>query len=338
MVTNSPAKIKVKKITQVAIAVQDLRIVLEDYWNILGIGPWNIYAWEYPTVHARTYYGKPAWSREIISHAKVGDFELELVQPIEGPSIYRDFIDEHGEGIHHLQFMVDDLDNAVEILTEEYGFIDLQGCSCGSSKKGCRYNHIYIEPLGCIWEIGEYCEGIDTNPINYYPNITHESPAKLKVNNINQVAIVVRDVKITAKNYWNILGIGPWAIYEWEPPLVYDRKYHGKPIWGRERIAEANVGTLQLELTQPIEGKSIYQDFLGEHGEGLQHISSIVNDVDEAAGKLAEDGFVSLQSGRFGHHHSKNAYNYIDIKNLHAIWELACYDESHLGIEPTYYP
>ena len=334
----SQSKIKVQKITQVAIVVHDLQMIVENYWNILGIGPWNIYAWEYPTVYNRTYYSKPAWSREIICHAMVGDVELELMQPIDGPSIYRDFLEKYGEGIHHLQFLVDDLDRTVNILTKEYGFVNLQGGSCGRTERGCRYNYIYIEPLGCIWEIGQCLEGIGTEPTSCYPENTQGSPARFQVNNINQLAIVVRDVKRTAQNYWNILGIGPWAFFDWESPFVYNRKYHGRPSFGRERIALADIGGVQLELLQPIEGESIYQDFLNEHGEGLHHISSIVGDVNGAVEILAKDGFPSIQSGCFGPHGSGNIYNYIDIKNLRAIWELAYYDVSNLGVEPVYYP
>ncbi|GAI83644.1 unnamed protein product, partial [marine sediment metagenome] len=43
MAQASPAKVKAKDITQVAIAVYDVRMVAENYWNILGIGPWEIY-------------------------------------------------------------------------------------------------------------------------------------------------------------------------------------------------------------------------------------------------------------------------------------------------------
>jgi hypothetical protein len=122
----SPAKVKVQRISQVAIAVHNLPLVVENYWKILGIGPWNIYAWEYPLVSSRTYHGQPAWSREKICHAMVGGVEFELMQPVDGPSLYRDFLKEHGEGIHHLQFLVSDFDETTRILTEEYGFTSLQ--------------------------------------------------------------------------------------------------------------------------------------------------------------------------------------------------------------------
>ncbi|MFB0556491.1 MAG: VOC family protein, partial [Dehalococcoidia bacterium] len=59
---------------------------------------------------------------------------------------------------------------------------------------------------------------------------------------------MVYDLPTVAANYWNILGIGPWEIYEWESPLVRDRKYYGKPAWAKERIGYAQVGAVQLEL------------------------------------------------------------------------------------------
>jgi catechol 2,3-dioxygenase-like lactoylglutathione lyase family enzyme len=333
----SPAKVKVDRISQVAIAVNDLPLVVENYWKILGIGPWNIYTWEYPGVYGRTYHGQPAWSREKICHARVGGVEFELMQPVDGPSLYRDFLEEHGEGIHHLQFLVDDLDETVRILTEEHGFVNLQGGSCGRSEKGCRYNYMYLEALGCIWEVVECQEGIAAEPAYRYPEETTESPAKLKVSAITQVAIAVRDLSKTARNYWNILGIGPWAIYEWQEPMVYRRHYHGKPSRSRERMALADVGGVVLALWQPVSGDSIYRDFLEEHGEGLHHIGLSAKDVDGAAETLAGDGFTSLESGRFGPRETENSYHYIDIKPLRAVWKIAR-DELKPGVRPAFYP
>jgi len=37
-------------------------------------------------------------------------------------------------------------------------------------------------------------------------------------------------------------------------PLVYERKYHGETVWARERIAITQLGDVQLELVQPVEG------------------------------------------------------------------------------------
>ena len=160
------------------------------------------------------------------------------------------------------------------------------------------------------------------------------SPAKVKVTGISQVAFVVKDLQKGVENYWNILGIGPWDIYPWEAPLVYDRTYHGKPAWGREKIAITTVGAVVIELCQPIDGDSIYQDFLMEHGEGLHHLQFLVDNVDEATEILAKEGFPCLQSGHFG---DNGAYSHIDIRPLHTIWELSRVP-NNISAEPTRYP
>ena len=163
------------------------------------------------------------------------------------------------------------------------------------------------------------------------------SPAKVQCKGINQIAIVVENLELVAENYWNILGIGPWAIFDWESPLVYDRRYRGEKAWAREKIALAQVGAVQLELVQPVDGPSIYRDFLVERGEGLHHMNFLVDDVDEAKRILVEEGFPSLQSGKFGPKEQRGAYDYIDIKPLRAIWEPVHMPEE-IGAVPTMYP
>jgi len=37
-----------------------------------------------------------------LGHAKVGSLILELVQTVEGKTIFEEFLDKHGEGIHHI--------------------------------------------------------------------------------------------------------------------------------------------------------------------------------------------------------------------------------------------
>ncbi len=335
MATESPAKIDCAGINQIAIVVEDLEQVAENYWNILGIGPWAIYEWEYPLVYDRTYYGEPTWARERIAIVQVGGVQLELVQPVEGPSIYRDWLEERGEGLHHLNFLVADVAEAVDVLADQ-GFQSLQGGRFGPREQMGAYNYVDIWPLRAIWEPVQVGEEIGAEP-TMHPQTGGESPARIQCQGINQIAIVVENLERVAENYWNILGIGPWAIYEWEYPLVYGRTYYGEPAWARERIAIVQVGGVQLELVQPVEGPSIYRDWLEEHGEGLHHLNFLVDDVAEAVDVLAEEGFESLQGGRFGPREQQGAYNYVDIPPLRVIWEPVHIGEE-IGAEPKMHP
>jgi hypothetical protein len=62
---------------------------------------------------ACTYRGAPADFTAHVSMAYVGDMQLELIQPVTGESIYSDFLDRTGGGLHHLCWEVDDLDAAL---------------------------------------------------------------------------------------------------------------------------------------------------------------------------------------------------------------------------------
>jgi catechol 2,3-dioxygenase-like lactoylglutathione lyase family enzyme len=321
----SSARVTVTGIPQVGIAVRDIDSAVEAYWSVLGIGPWNIYAWEAPTVYDRMYDGKSTWAREKTAKTMVGGLELELVQTVEGDSTYRDFIAQHGEGLHHLKFLVDDVDEVASILAEQ-GFKSLQSGRFGVREHRGAFNYVQIDPLHTIWEPSHMGQGTGATPIRRHPAGGQASPARVTATTIPQVGIAVADIDSTVEAFWRILGIGPWSIYAWEAPTVYGRTYGGKPAWAREKTAKTMVGGLELELVQTVEGDSTYRDFIAEHGEGLHHLKFLVDDVDEAAKILAEQGFASLQSGRFGAAEHRGAFNYIQIDPLHTIWE-----PTHMG-------
>jgi methylmalonyl-CoA/ethylmalonyl-CoA epimerase len=44
---------------------------------------------------------------------------LEVIQPLEGKSPHQEFLDNHGEGIQHIAFAVDDLNREVAQLTKK---------------------------------------------------------------------------------------------------------------------------------------------------------------------------------------------------------------------------
>lgn len=88
------------------------------YLQFLGIGPFGMpdgRKWiDIP--FKGELHGHPAeWSVKI-SNARVGEHEIELLQPSGGASVLQEFLDEHGEGVHHLAYLVDDVRGEVEKL------------------------------------------------------------------------------------------------------------------------------------------------------------------------------------------------------------------------------
>ena len=86
----------------------------------------------------------------------------------------------------------------------------------------------------------------------------------------------------------------------------------GKPVYYSMRLALTQIGYVQLELIEPLEGPSIYKEHLAEKGEGLHHIQSRPENVDDALAAFKEMGIDILMSGKFG----KGAFYYMDTEPI----------------------
>ena len=64
----------------------------------------------------RTYRGEPGDFSHRIAFTELGPVELEIVQPLTGESGLTEFLEEHGEGIQHIRFNVDDLQPVLDYL------------------------------------------------------------------------------------------------------------------------------------------------------------------------------------------------------------------------------
>jgi methylmalonyl-CoA/ethylmalonyl-CoA epimerase len=114
-----------------------------------------------------------------------------------------------------------------------------------------------------------------------------------------QVAHIVRDLDQAMKRHWENFGLGPWDIYTFDPSKVRDYIYRGKPATHSCLIAVTWSGDTQLELIQPLEGYSIYNEHLDRHGEGMHHIKLYYADCKKAVEDFSRRGYPVLQSGRF---------------------------------------
>lgn len=60
----------------------------------------------------REYRGRPAsWTLRLALNARSPQYELiELIEPLEGPSIHADWLAHRGEGLHHVGYVVASLE------------------------------------------------------------------------------------------------------------------------------------------------------------------------------------------------------------------------------------
>ena len=125
---------------------------------------------------------------------------------------------------------------------------------------------------------------------------------------IGQIGIVVKDLEATMRYYEELMGIGPWAVFDGEPEWCLEG---GKKVNYKGRMALANSGPIQFELIQILEGRSLYGDVLGE-GEGLHHLGFFVRDMKERLRAAEEAGVAVLQHGLLKRMGLTIEYAYLD--------------------------
>lgn len=113
-----------------------------------------------------------------------------------------------------------------------------------------------------------------------------------------QIGIVVSDVEASARALTECLGIGPFRFIEW--PNRPDSQYwfRGEEEKMRVRQAFAQVGPIEFELVQPLEGENnAYRRFLDEKGGGTHHVLFETDDMDAVIASMADRGISVLQAG-----------------------------------------
>jgi len=94
---------------------------------------------------------------------------------------------------------------------------------------------------------------------------------KILLNEIVHACIVVRNVEKTAKTLAEKYGIGPFEIRQKTYPKT-NASIRGEPVEYTLKFGYSKVGSIVLELVETVKGKSIYNEFLEAHGEGIHHI------------------------------------------------------------------
>ncbi len=91
------------KIIEVCLVTDDVQRTMEGLVR-LGIGPFRVYTFTSETVSDQRYRGEASPFSLRVCFATNDDLTFEIMQPLEGRTIMREFLDRHGEGIHHIAF------------------------------------------------------------------------------------------------------------------------------------------------------------------------------------------------------------------------------------------
>lgn len=109
----------------------------------------------------------------------------------------------------------------------------------------------------------------------------------------SHVGYVTRDIEKSMTDFQKYFGLGP---FKEMIPDYFDKRYHGEPENFEVRLAFARAGSMVYELVQILRGRTIYEDFMKEHGEGIHHLGYEISDLARWARAYERVGIACVMS------------------------------------------
>jgi methylmalonyl-CoA/ethylmalonyl-CoA epimerase len=104
------------KMTQICIVVKDIEKTAAEYADFFGVKKPSIsMTGPREETHAE-FKGAPTDARAKLAFFRFKNITLELIEPVGGPSTWKEWLDTHGEGVHHIAFNVRDTKGKVKAL------------------------------------------------------------------------------------------------------------------------------------------------------------------------------------------------------------------------------
>jgi len=125
-----------KKVDQIGYVVKDIDEAVRRYYDAFGVGDWKIYTYGPPLLSYMTRNGKPFTYKARIALSYFGESRIELIQNLEGDTVYSEFVERHGYGVHHLGIYVPDIQVALEEVRKAGVGITMEGAGFGLDGDG----------------------------------------------------------------------------------------------------------------------------------------------------------------------------------------------------------
>ena len=134
-------------LSHIGVVVEDIENTTKLLSPVLGIGSWEIF--EAKLKKEEMLEGEPCTLN--VARSSLGSILIELIQTVEGKSLWADFLETKGEGIHHIAYSVSNWDDVASKIKQ-------QGCTMligGIAPNGKRWAYFRVNPGGIIVEVEE---------------------------------------------------------------------------------------------------------------------------------------------------------------------------------------
>jgi methylmalonyl-CoA/ethylmalonyl-CoA epimerase len=140
------------QVCQVGLVVHDIEKSLDAYCEVFGITPRPaVRVTDDYEVSKAVYRGEPTRARAKLAFIDMGQVQIELIEPVGEASTWKEALNEKGEGVHHIAFVVKDTAQVVKGLAEKDMPMVQQGQYTGGM-----YTYVdAVEKLGLTLELLE---------------------------------------------------------------------------------------------------------------------------------------------------------------------------------------
>lgn len=136
------------EIVQVGILVRNVDETARKLEKLIGIGPFQILE---PVYRNLTLHGRPGRFKIRIGLAKAGPIQVELMQPLSGETIYDEYAERKGCGLHHLAIRAENMEQSISDMKTK-GFKVIQS----GNRPGVKWAYLDTEKqTGLIFELIE---------------------------------------------------------------------------------------------------------------------------------------------------------------------------------------
>jgi len=138
-------------VAQIAIVVRDIEKTAGHWAVLLGVSAPEIRETSGAEITNIRYRGEATEGRAKLAFFHMDNISIELIEPIGGPSTWREALEKNGDSVHHIALRVKGADDIVAAL-------DSQGMPLAQSGDftGGRYRYIdSVDKLGLVLELLE---------------------------------------------------------------------------------------------------------------------------------------------------------------------------------------
>lgn len=265
---------------EVCINVKDLDKSLEQFHSLFDMTPYLVRETKIRNLYLHGERVPDAKIKFAYFHA--GPMRLELLQPVEGESIWAEFVRKKGIGIQHIGCRVSDLDGELAEL-EKRGV----GVTQLMSEPRVNMKIAYLDTddlLGTSLELIQFNEA----PEEFQYPQREEDLKFLQEPYFFEVCIVVKDLERHLEQMRSLFDMTPYLV---RPTKIRGFSLHGRKMpEARFIYSYFHAGPMRLEMLQPVEGDSIYMEFLNKKGVCIQHVGCRTSNLDSEIAQLEKRG------------------------------------------------